>query len=99
MNGNDVDSAVLRLAQRNEGAILRGLRDVTQARVAELMGVSQSVLSDFKIHVPRIAAMLAASGLRVAACTERGYDENYISALKTLAAAALRGDNGISEDE
>jgi hypothetical protein len=94
-----MDSAVLRLAQRNESAILRGLRDVTQSRVAELMGLSQSVLSDFKTHIPRMAAMLAASGLRVVPCTAQQFDEGYISALKTLAAAGLRGDNGISEED
>lgn len=95
---SDIDSAVLRLSQRNETAILRGLQGVTQTRVAELIGVSASVLSEFKQHIPRMAAMLAASGLRVVPCTDQNYDEEYIKALRVLAKAGLdSGGAGSSE--
>lgn len=79
--------------------MLRGLRDVTQARVADLMGLSQSVLSDFKAHIPRMAAMLAASGLRVVPCTTQTFDDDYIRALRVLARAGLDGSGAAGEDE
>jgi hypothetical protein len=94
---NDLDSAVLRLAQRNETAIIKALQEVTQARVADLIGVSQSVLSEFKIHIPRMAAMLAASGLRVVPSSDQFYDEDYIRSLRVLARAGIDSGGGVRE--
>lgn len=95
----DLDSAVLRLSQRNESKIARGIRDVTQVRVAELMGLSPSVLSEYlQKHQARIASLLAASGLKVVECTAEVYEESYIRSLKTLAAHGISGDNGLADD-
>jgi hypothetical protein len=87
---SDLDSSVLRLAQKNDNVIRRALQDVGQVRVAELMGLSQPTLSEWKnAHLSRITAMLAASGLRVVPCSARFYSEEHITALKTLARQGL----------
>jgi hypothetical protein len=83
---NDLAPSVRSLAHRNHGMVLRGMAEVTQRRVAELVGVSESVLSEFKSqHLERLCAVIAASGLRIAPCTEHNYPDEYIDALKVQA--------------
>lgn len=90
---SDLNGAVLNNARRNHAAILRGMQAVTQKRVADLIGVSESVLSEFKNnHLERAAAVIAACGLRCIPCTDQSFDESYITALKTLAAVGLGAD-------
>ena len=86
---NDINSSVLRLSQKNETLILRSLDAVTQTRVADLIGVSESVLSEFKRHIPRMAALMAASGLRVVPSSDQSYDEEFIRSLRVLARAGI----------
>ena len=91
-------SIVERLSLRNEQAIRRSMRDVGHNKVAELIGLAPSTLADFKEHVPRIAAMLAASGLQVVPCTAKLYDAEYIRALETLAKRGISA-GGLTEGE
>jgi hypothetical protein len=96
---SDLAPTVRTLAQRNHALILRGMADVTQRRVAELIGISESVLSEFKDkHLERAAAVIAACGYRITPCTDQSYPEAYIAALKTLAAVGLEGEPRNVED-
>ena len=93
------DSIVDRLHLRNETAIRQALREVGQNRVAELIGVANSTMADFKEHIPRFAAMLAACGLRVVPSSNQSYSEEYISALRVLAKAGLHSGAGLGEED
>ena len=84
--------------ERNLTAILRAFRSVTQAKVAELMGVSPTAVSRMKdSDLPEIAALLAACGLKVVPEAERTYPIARIQALTTLAREALDRD-GLAGD-
>lgn len=85
-----VNESIRRQAQRNYSLLLRCLAQVSQKRVAELIGVSQPTLSEFKDeHLQKFAAIAAACGLKLAPVTAQTFDESYVSALKTLAAVGL----------
>lgn len=92
------DGVVGKLQLVNDNAIRRGIRDVGQNRVAELMGIGNSTLVDFKEHIPRLALMLAASALRVVPCTDHSYDEDYIRSLQTLAMRGIKVTSRLEED-
>jgi hypothetical protein len=82
---------VARLTQRNHTAALRAMAEVSQRRVAELLGLAESSLSEHKDrHLERSMAILAACGLKVVPCTARTYSDEHIQALQTLAAIGLR---------
>jgi hypothetical protein len=87
---SDLDSSVLRLAHKNETAVANAIADVTQARVASLMGLGESTVSEWrKAHLSRMCAMLAACGLRIVPSSARYYSDAHITALKTLARQGL----------
>jgi hypothetical protein len=87
---SDLDSSVLRLAHKNETAVANAIADVTQARVALLMGLGESTVSEWrKAHLSRMCAMLAACGLRIVPSSARYYSDAHITALKTLARQGL----------
>jgi hypothetical protein len=80
-------------ANRNHSAILRAVRTVTQAKAAELMGVSETALSRMKDEkLPEFAALLAACGLKVVPEGSKVYTAQRIQALTVLAREALDPD-------
>jgi hypothetical protein len=82
-----------RVAQRNHSALLSGLAQVSQKRVADLIGVSEATLSTMKNEqLERFAAFAAACGLKVVAITDQTYKSAHVDALKTLASIALDRD-------
>ena len=89
---DDRVSEVIRVVtKRNVSALLRGMAEVTQKRVADLIGVSEATLSDIKTdRLERFAALAAACGLKLVPITERSLADKHINALETLAAMALR---------
>lgn len=89
-----------RVAQRNHSALLSGLAQVSQKRVADLVGISESALSEFKDRLERYAAIAAACGLKLVPITDRTLDDDYIQAVETIAAKHLRsGQRGRQESE
>lgn len=85
-----LSDSMRRLTNRNQTALLRGMASVTQKRVAELIGVSEGTLSDMKRdQLLRFSSLVAAAGLQLVPLTAQYHDEEFISALKTLAAHGL----------
>ena len=77
-------------ARRNHSLLVRGMAQVSQKRVADLIGISEGTLSTLKAEqLERLAALIAACGLKLSAVTDQTFDEAYISALKTLATVGL----------
>jgi DNA-binding XRE family transcriptional regulator len=77
-------------AQRTQSLLMRSMAAVTQRRVADMLGVSESALSAMKAdHLERFAGLVVACGLKLVPATDQTFDESYISALKTLAAVGL----------
>jgi hypothetical protein len=96
----DVSENVRRAGQRNQTALLRGLTEVSQKRAAELLGISESAMSDFKRdQLERFCALAAVCGLRFVPVTDRTIDDDHINALETLAAIALRSRREARSDE
>lgn len=86
-----ISDAIRRSTRRNLSALLSGMAAVSQKRVAELIGVSETTLSGMKSdHLERFAALAAACGLKLVASTAQTVDDDHIAALETLAAMALR---------
>lgn len=97
-----LDDSIRARARRNHSLMLRCIAEVSQKRVAALIGVSETTMSDMKNdHLMRFCALLSACGLKVVPSTEQVYDESVISAIKTLAAIGLgrdlRRDEGVDE--
>ena len=85
-----VNESIRRQAQRNHSAILRGLAQVTQSCVADLIGASEATVSRFKeMGLEQAAALLAACGLKVVPESAQVLDAEYIKALKTMAGVGL----------
>jgi len=77
-------------ARKNEMAILRGLAQAGQRRVAECMGVSETTVSRMKeAEIGRVGRLLAACGLKAVPVTMRCYRPESIQALLTLAQERL----------
>lgn len=89
-----VSDSIRAKARKNHALLLRCMAEVSQKRVATLIGVSETTMSNIKNDdLERFAALVAACGLKLAPVTDQTYDEAFISALKTLAAIGLgRGD-------
>lgn len=86
-----VADAIARRAQENYTLLLRSLAEVSQRRVADQLGISESALSTFKAeHLERACQVIAACGLRVVSVTEHTYEEADIAALRQLAAKGLQ---------
>lgn len=78
-----MDEAIAARTQRNRNAIDKALREATQARTAERMGMSASAFSEWfnkqSENIARLCGLLAALGLKVAPV-----------ATETVSAAQLR---------
>jgi hypothetical protein len=86
MNTNQADQS-----RKNEAAILRALASVGQCRIAESMGVSESLISRMKSSgdLGKTAAMLANLGLKVVPTTMVCFDPAYVEHLRALAKIGL----------
>ena len=80
------------LARKNEALILKALASFGQARLAELMGVSESLISRQKSegHLAKTAEMLAHLGLKVVPERMQCFDPEYVEHLRALAQLGLR---------
>ena len=94
-----IDDSLRGAARRNHSLLLRGLAEVSQKRMADLIGVSETTMSAMKSdQLERLSVLIAACGLKLSPITHQTFDESYISALKTLAAVGL-GRAAVREDE
>lgn len=82
--------------RRNRAAILRAMSAMTQARVADSMGISEATLSRMKdsindkpSDIDRLALLLAACGLVAQPTTNRSITAERLAALHVLAREAL----------
>ncbi len=77
--------AIAENARKNERAILQAFSRLSQSKVAELMGVSDTKVSRYKgPDLEEIGALLAACGLQVVELTAGMYDHDVVAALVTL---------------
>lgn len=73
-------------SRKNHAAILRSLAAAGQARVAALIGVDDSTITRIKDgQLERLAAVLAASGLKVVPEDHQTLAPEYVRALQVLA--------------
>lgn len=85
-----VSQAVQERARKNEQAVLHAFARVSQARIAEQMGVNDSTVSRFKEGgVAQACLLLAAAGLKVVPNDMQCFPEEKVQALLTLARAHL----------
>ena len=79
-------------AEKNLSAILKALASFGQARLAEKMGVSESLISRQKSegHLAKTAEMLAHLGLKVVPEGVQCFDPEYVEHLRALAQLGLR---------
>lgn len=81
-----VSSAIAENARKNERVILQGLARVSQTKVAELMGASETKVSRFKDGgLEEIGALLAACGLKAVPDDMQCFSRDKVNALLTLA--------------
>lgn len=96
MSALAANPAIQKQAQRNERVILQTLAKVSQVRVAERMGISESAVS--RMDKQSIAAFVAACGLKVVPAEMQCFDPEYIKSLKCLAGVGLQAPEPISLD-
>lgn len=78
--------ALTELARRNERTVLQAFSRVSQARIAEQLGIDDSRVSRFKDGgLEQAAQLLAACGLKVVPIEMQCFPQDKISALLTLA--------------
>lgn len=79
-------------ARKNEAVILRALASLGQAHLADLMGVSESLISRQKSdgQLAKTAEMLAHLGLKVVPVDVQCFDPKYVEHLRALAQLGLR---------
>ena len=81
-----VSAAIAELARKNERTVLQAFSRVSQARIAEQLGVDDSKISRFKDGgLEQAAALLAACGLKVVPIEMQCFPQDKIHALLTLA--------------
>lgn len=81
------------LARKNLTVILNRLASTGQSRVAEALGKDESTVSRMKeTHLPLLAQMLAAIGLKVVMTGVRTVEPETLRVLKRLAIAHLNAD-------
>lgn len=88
----DVAELTRKEAARIESEILRRLADVTQAHAAACMGVSPSTVSRMTEEIAKVAQLLAAIGMQVAATDSVVVDRDDQRALKRMAFNWLKAD-------
>ena len=78
--------------RKNERTILKSLASLGQARLADLMGVSESLISKQKSEgqLAKTAEMLAHLGLKVVPDRMQCFDPEYVEHLRALAQLGLR---------
>ena len=78
--------------RRNASMLAKSMASTSQRRVAELMGISETTLSEMKADgkLDRLGALIAACGLKLAPAAEQTFDAPYIAALRTLATIGLQ---------
>lgn len=91
-----LSAAVSESARKCERVILQTLAKVSQVRVAERMGISESAVS--RMDKQGIAAFVAACGLKVVPAEMQCFDPEYIKSLKCLAGVGLQAPEPISLD-
>lgn len=79
-------------SRKNETAILKALASLGQARLADLMGVSESLVSRQKSdgQLAKTAEMLAHLGLKVVPAGMKCFDPEYVEHLRALAQIGLK---------
>ncbi|HEX7639845.1 MAG TPA: CII family transcriptional regulator [Burkholderiaceae bacterium] len=78
--------AIAELARKNERTVLQAFSRVSQARIAEQLGIDDSRVSRFKDGgLEQAAALLAACGLKVVPIEMQCFPQDKIHALLTLA--------------
>ena len=81
-----LDDEIRGPAQKNLTLILKAMQTVSQLHVAKMLGEGTSTISEFKKeHLERLAAMLAACGLKVAPLSQESIDPEEHAALRVLA--------------
>jgi hypothetical protein len=81
-----LDDEVRGQAQKNLTLILKAMQTVSQLHIAKMLGEGTSTISEFKKeHLERLAAMLAACGLKVAPAGQESNDPDEMQALRVLA--------------
>ena len=91
-----VCAAVSEAARKTERVLLQTLARVSQVRVAERMGVSESTVS--RIDKGHIATFIAACGLKVVPADMQCFDPEYIKSLKVLAGVGLQAPDPVKLD-
>lgn len=91
-----INPSIVEGMRRNRAAILRAMSAMTQARVAESMGISEATLSRMKDSVgdkpsdiDRLSSLLAACGLIAQPVTNQSITSEHLTALRVLAREAL----------
>jgi transcriptional regulator with XRE-family HTH domain len=88
-----VSSAITETARKNERVVLQAFARVSQTKVAELMGVSDSTITRLKDNgsIEQACALMAACGLKVVPTDMQCFPQDKVHALLTLAKAHLEG--------
>ncbi|MBU9228225.1 MarR family transcriptional regulator [Burkholderia multivorans] len=84
VSASEIENA-RKLGARNESEILRAVARVTQAHVADCMGVSASTISRALDDLNRWALLLAAAGLQVVPVDSMVVDAHELTALESMA--------------
>ncbi len=96
LNMPQLCAAVAESARKAERTILQTLAKVSQVKVAERMGVSESAVS--RLDKAHVAAFVAACGLKLVPAEMQCFDPEYIRSLKCLAGVGLQAPEPVQLD-
>ena len=97
MGGPQVSPLIVDLQKRNMSTILKAMAHVSQAKVAELIGVSGTTISRMKEDdLERLASILAACNLVAMPRSFKSVDPDRLRALTILAKDALERESSDS---
>lgn len=88
-----MNDSIRELARSNHTTILRAMGAVTQARIAELVGVSEATVSRFKDvdgSLEKLAALAAACGVRFVRADSQHIEADELKAIAVLAQRGLQ---------
>jgi hypothetical protein len=78
-------------ARKNLGVLLHGLAEASQVKVAARLRVSESTISRMKdAEYEKIAAFVAACGLKLVPEDQETHDSGYVEGLRQLLAIELQ---------
>ncbi len=81
---------VAKLGRRNYTVLLKSMARVSQKRIAELLGVSEGTVSNFKDdHLARLCDICASAGLKLVPEADELVDAEEVKALRVLAMRQL----------